>query len=101
MTNVTNAREVVRSKEFIRLAVRRWTVSLSLTVLLMGAYGGYLVLIGFYRSFVTENAVGGIALCVAVGISVIVFAWLLVLVYVILANRFFDPRIKRLRSRLT
>lgn len=101
MANVTDVRNVVRSQEFARLTVTRWAVSLSLTVLLVGAYGGYLVLIGFYRSLVTKNVLVGITLCVAMGISVIVWSWLLVLVYVVLANRFLDPRIKRLRNRLT
>ena len=94
-------RDVLGSTEFRQLVARRWRVSLLLTAMLFVIYYGYIILIATNRQVLshrlgTGTTTSGILLAAAV----IVGAWLLTAVYVVWANRHYDPAVAELRGRV-
>lgn len=92
--------ELLSSKEFRRLAAKRWRVSLSLTAALFVLYYGFILLIATNRALLATPVGGATTLGILFGIAVLVLSWVLTAVYVVWANRHYDPEAKRLRDLL-
>ena len=92
--------EIIESKEFKSLVMKRWRVSLVLLALLFVSYYGYILLIAGNKSFVSQK-IGEVAtLAIPLGIASIVIAWILTAVYVVWANNVYDPEVERLKGEL-
>ncbi len=106
---------LLSSHAFRQLVARRWRTSLVLTLLLFVLYYGYILLIAYDKPLL---AVGGdraprpaaagtvrpdftVPLGIPLGAAVIVGSWILTAVYVVWANRHYDPEVARLRDSLT
>ena len=95
----TRARQqLLDSADFRHLVARRWRVSLALTLCLFVLYYGYVLLIALNRSIVTLRLGGTVPLGIPLGAAVIVGAWVLTALYVVWANRRYDPEVARLRG---
>ena len=92
-------REVLESAEFRELVARRWRVSLLLTGLLFVMYYGYIILIATNRQALSHRVGPATTIGILLAAAVIVGAWALTAVYVIWANRHYDPAVARLRGR--
>lgn len=88
--------QLLDSTDFRRLVTRRWRVSLCLTLCLFILYYGYILLIALNRSIVTLTIGGTVPLGIPLGAAVILVAWLLTALYVVWANRRYDPEVARL-----
>ena len=94
-------RDLLDSAEFRHLVFRRWRVSLLLTALLFVLYYGYIILIASNKPLLARRvAEGSTTVGILVAVAVIVGAWLLTAVYVVWANRHYDPDVARLRDRV-
>ena len=93
-------RDLLASKEFRDLLARRWRVSLILSALLFVLYYGYILLIAVNRQALSRTMGGATTVGIPIGAAVIVGAVVLTAVYVIWANRHYDPEADRLRKRL-
>jgi uncharacterized membrane protein (DUF485 family) len=93
-------RDLLASAEFRHMLVRRWRVSLVLTVLLFLLYYGYIVLIAVNRELLSMKIGDVTTLGIPLGAAVIAGAWALTAAYVVWANRYYDPEVDRLRRRL-
>ena len=94
-------RALLDSTEFRRLIARRWRVSLVLTALLFVLYYGYIVLIAANRTWLAQRLGSGVmTVGIPTGIAVIVLSWVLTAVYIVWANRHYDPEAARLRERV-
>jgi len=72
-----------------------------LTIALFILYYGFILLVATNRSLLaTRVGESTTTLGILVGVGVLLFAWVLTAVYVIWANRFYDPEVQRLRGRL-
>jgi len=91
---------LLASAPFARLVARRWRVSLTLTALLFVMYYGYIVLIAMNKSFMAQRLSGGTPIGVPLGVAVILGSWVLTAVYIVWANRQYDPEVARLRAEL-
>jgi uncharacterized membrane protein (DUF485 family) len=94
------AREVLDSSDFRHLVARRWRVSLILTACLFILYYGYILLIAAESAFLSRRIGEATTIGIPVGAAVIVGAWILTALYVVWANRFYDPEVTRLRGRV-
>ena len=94
------ARRVLESPEFAHLVRRRWTVSLVLTACLFALYYGFILLVGLNKGALATRIGDATTLGIPLGMAVIVGAWLLTALYVVWANRRWDPDARRLRARL-
>jgi uncharacterized membrane protein (DUF485 family) len=95
-----SSREVLDSREFNQLVARRWRVSLVLTLLLFVLYYGYILLIALDKEFLSRRIGDATTLGIPIGAGVILGSWALTAVYVVWANRRYDPEVDRLRRHL-
>jgi uncharacterized membrane protein (DUF485 family) len=99
-TGALTARELLESADFRHLVTRRWRVSILLTLALFVLYYGFILLVATQRSLLATRVGETTTLGIVIGVAVLVFAWVLTAVYVVWANRHYDPEVQRLRNRL-
>ena len=92
--------EIIESPDFKALVVRRWTVSIALTLALFVLYYGYILLIAVDRPLMTTRVGEVTTLAIPLGVGVIVGAWVLTAIYVAWANAAYDPMVGKLKGRL-
>jgi uncharacterized membrane protein (DUF485 family) len=93
-------REVLDAPEFRQLVARRWRISLILTALLFVVYYGYIILIATNRQLLSHRVGAFTNVGILLAAAVIVGAWVLTAIYVVWANRHYDPDVARLRARV-
>ena len=96
----TSVRDVLDSPEFRGLVARRWRVSMILCSLLFVLYYGYIILIATNPHLLSRRIGASTTVGILIAAGVIAGAWVLTAVYVIWANRHYDPEVARLRRRL-
>ncbi|USI74419.1 DUF485 domain-containing protein [Sphingomonas morindae] len=78
---------------------RRGRVTGVLTVIMLIAYFGFVLLIAFDKSFLAQPVAGGVtSLGIVLGFALILLAIALTGVYVRAANRVFDPLVDALKA---
>lgn len=90
---------VLASADFQHLVVRRWRVSLILTALLFIVYYGFILLVATNKPLL-GRPLGSATLGIVLGVAVILLSWAITAIYVVWANRHYDPDVERLRQRL-
>jgi uncharacterized membrane protein (DUF485 family) len=96
-----SAQQVVESKEFKHLVTRRWKVSAVLLTLLFVSYYGYILLVATNKEFVSQTIGDGVTtLAIPLGVGAIAIAWVLTALYVVWANKSYDPEVERLKGEL-
>ena len=86
--------------EFKRMVRRKWKVSLSLTLIMLVIYFGFILLIAFDKWFLARSIGPNLTLGLPVGIGVLVSAWLLTGIYTLWANKYHDSRISNIKKRM-
>ena len=92
--------DLIASPAFRRLVTRRWRVSLLLTACLFVLYYGYIVLIAVNKPWLAQRMGGVTPIGIPIGAGVIVGSWVLTALYVVWANRHYDPEAQRLRESI-
>jgi uncharacterized membrane protein (DUF485 family) len=92
---------LLASREFRHLVTRRWRTSLVLTFLLFVLYYGYVILIAVNKPLLATRFGGVTPLGIPLGAAVIIGSWVLTAIYIVWANRNYDPEVARLRDSLT
>lgn len=70
-----------------------------LTALLFALYYGYIVLVAVNRAFLAQRIGAATTIGIPIGAGVIVGSWVLTAVYILWANRRYDPEASRLRDQ--
>jgi uncharacterized membrane protein (DUF485 family) len=78
------------------IAAKRWRIAIWLSVLMLAAYYGFILLVAFDKPLLSQLLTSGLSLGVLLGALVIVFAWVLTLIYVNWANSKYDAEIHHL-----
>jgi uncharacterized membrane protein (DUF485 family) len=79
------------------VSASRWRVALSLTVVMMVVYFGFILLVAFNKPLLGRVVASGLSLGMLIGMLVIVVAWALTWVYVRWANTHYDAALRGLR----
>ncbi|MEO5374036.1 MAG: DUF485 domain-containing protein [Alphaproteobacteria bacterium] len=87
-----------RAQALHALAATRWRVAISLSIGMLAIYFGFILLVAFNKPLLATILTKGLSLGILLGASVIVLAWVLVLIYVRWANGTYDNRIRELRG---
>ena len=82
--------------QFAALVRARWSVSLSLTALMLAIYFGFIMVLAFRRDLLQAPVGGGMTLGIPVGFGIIVIASALTGIYVWWANRSYDGAVRRI-----
>ncbi|MBB3901297.1 DUF485 domain-containing protein [Methylobacterium brachythecii] len=84
--------------EFARLSRTRSRIAVALSLMMIAMYFGFMAMFAFAKPTMGTILVPGLSLCILLGAGVIVGSFLLCLVYVVWANRFYDPAVRRIMS---
>jgi uncharacterized membrane protein (DUF485 family) len=79
------------------VSAARWRVAISLTVAMMVAYFGFILLVAFNKPLLGNLVTKGLSLGVLLGALVIVIAWALTWIYIRWANTHYDASLRGLR----
>ena len=92
--------QLTASPAFHHLVARRWRVSLILTACLFVLYYGYILLIAVNKPLLAQRMGGATPIGIPLGAAVIIGSWVLTAIYIVWANRHYDPEAQRLRDTL-
>jgi len=76
-----------------RVAAARWRLALLLTTAMTVVYAGFILLIAFNKPLLGTILVPGLSLGILLGVLLIVFAWILIMIYVRWTNKHYDHRV--------
>jgi uncharacterized membrane protein (DUF485 family) len=76
-----------------RVAAARWRLALSLTAAMTIVYVGFILLIAFNKPLLGTILMPGLSLGILLGVLLILFAWILIMVYVRWTNTHYDHRV--------
>ena len=79
------------------VSAARWRIAISLTLAMMVAYFGFILLVAFNKPLLGTIVTKGLSLGMLVGALVILVAWALTWIYVRWANTHYDSSISGLR----
>ncbi len=98
-----SGRDMLDSPEFRKLVSTKWATSVILTVVLFVLYYGYILLVAYRKDYLSQPlSEGGVTTVgIVMGVTVILGAWVLTAIYVVWANRSYDPEVQRLKDKLT
>jgi len=82
--------------EFQGLVRKRWSVSLSMTALILVIYFGFILLLAFNKSILAQRVGEHMTLGIPIGLGVILSACVLTGLYVRWANTSYDKTVKDL-----
>ncbi len=86
------------SSQIEAVSAARWRIAISLTVCMMAVYFGFILLVAFNKPLLGQPVTRGLSLGMLLGVSVILVAWVLTLVYVRWANTHYDDSLRKLRQ---
>jgi uncharacterized membrane protein (DUF485 family) len=79
------------------VAAARWKVAMTLTILMMAVYFGFVLLVAFNKPLLGRQLADGLSVGMLLGVLVIVTAWLLTWIYVRWANTHYDAALQNMR----
>ncbi|WP_241686893.1 DUF485 domain-containing protein [Leptospira stimsonii] len=91
---------LMEEPDFKKLVRSRWIVSFTLLGLLFLSYYGYILSVAFYPEFLIRKVGTFSNIGILLSALVIFFSWILTLVYVFWANRYYDRNVESLKKRL-
>ena len=80
------------------LARRRWRVAITLTLVMIALYFGFILLVAFNKPLLGRLISPGLSLGVLLGALVIVLSWITTWIYVRWANNHYDKALHELKS---
>jgi len=92
--------EIVNSTNFKDLVSKRLKFSLTLTIIMLAVYFGFILVVAFYKELLAVKIGEHITLGLPIGIGIILFAWLLTGVYIRWANKSYDKSVRELRNQV-
>ena len=87
-----------KTAELAAVSAARWRVALSLTIAMMVAYFGFILLVAFNKPLLGTVIVPGLSLGILLGLLVIIVVWALTWIYIRWANTHYDASLRNLRS---
>lgn len=80
------------------LARRRWRVAITLTLVMVAIYFGFILLVAYNKPLLGRLISPGLSLGVLLGALVIVLSWITTWIYVRWANTHYDKALSELQS---
>ena len=80
------------------VSASRWRIAVTLTIAMMVAYFGFVLLVAFNKPLLARIIAPGLSLGILLGALVIVFAWVLTWIYIRWANTHYDSALQGLRK---
>ncbi|OGU35478.1 MAG: hypothetical protein A2068_04145 [Ignavibacteria bacterium GWB2_35_6b] len=98
--NEERVQEIVNSSAFKELVSKRLKFSITLTVIMLVVYFGFILVIAFYKEMLAVKIGEHITIGLPIGIGIILFAWILTGIYIRWANKTYDKNVRELRNQV-
>ena len=95
----TTTHDIIKSPAFKSLVSRRWRVSITLTIIMLVIYIGFLLVVAFQKELLAMKIGTYYTLAIPVGLGIILAAWLLTGIYVFWANNSYDNAVDALKHQ--
>lgn len=92
--------KILQSPQFKKLVTRRWAVSISLTLIMLIVYFGFILIIAFKKELLATKIGEHLTLGLPIGLGVILFAWVLTGIYVNWANTKYDQEVNNIKTKI-
>ncbi|GLH70813.1 hypothetical protein GETHPA_23460 [Geothrix rubra] len=94
--------ELLEDPEFQKLARQKNAITLTLTVVELVLYFGFIALIAYNKAFLAQKVSEGsaITLGIPIAVGVIVLSWVLTGIYIFWANNKYDAMVKNVKARM-
>lgn len=93
-------KDIINSKEFKALVRKRLLVSISMTIIMLAVYFGFILIIAFDKQLLATKIGEHLTIGLPIGIGIIIFAWIFTGVYIRWANSSYDKSVKELRNQI-
>lgn len=100
MVKVSAESKVVESAPFRSLVRRRWLVSAVLSIVIVGAYFTFILIIALRKDLFAVKEAGSVPLGIPAGVGLILLAWVLTGIYIAWANFSYDGQVRKLREEI-
>ncbi len=100
MENLEKTHQILASPEFRKLVKVRWSVALTLTILMLVVYLGFILIVAFGKDFLAIKLGTHINLGLILGLGIIFFTWAITGIYVYWANNYYDKEVNNIKKRL-
>ncbi|MDP3582651.1 MAG: DUF485 domain-containing protein [Ignavibacteria bacterium] len=98
--NETKVVEIVNSEKFKELVRKRLRFSITLTVIMLVVYFGFILVIAFNKELLAIKIGEYLTLGIPIGMGIILFAWILTGIYTRWANKTYDKSVRELRNQV-
>lgn len=98
--NEARVQEIVNSPNFKDLVSKRLKFSLTLTVIMLVVYFGFILVVAFNKELLAVKIGEHITIGLPIGIGIILFAWMLTGIYIRWANKTYDRSVRELRNQV-
>lgn len=92
--------DVLNSERFKNLIKKRWTFSFIMLIVLFVIYFGYVFTIALNKELIAQKVGEYTTVGIYMTVGVIIAAWLLTVIYVVWANKVYDPEVEELKKML-
>ncbi len=92
--------EILTNPDFQALVGRKTFVSVGLTLATMAVYYGFIFLVAFHKAVLAKKITENITLGIPVGIGVILITCVFTGIYVVWANKNYDPAVKAFKNKM-
>jgi uncharacterized membrane protein (DUF485 family) len=98
MSNIISAGKIQNNPKYHQLVKQRNFLALTLSILVLVIYYGFILMVAFAKDFLTQPLYAGsvIPIGIPIGAGVIVASIMLTAIYVYRANTTFDPLIQQI-----
>ena len=94
------AKEIVNSEKFKELVSKRLSFSLTLTIIMLVVYFGFILVIAFSKELLAAKIGDHLTIGIPIGIGIILFACVLTGIYTRWANKSYDKNVRDLRNQI-
>ncbi|MDQ7833999.1 MAG: DUF485 domain-containing protein [Humidesulfovibrio sp.] len=91
---------IINTPEFKALVAKQWSVSAVLSIIMLGVYFGFILVLAFDKGTLGGLITDGLSVGIPIGLFVIVLAWGLTGIYVYWANDKYDSAVNAIRQSL-
>jgi len=92
--------EILEDSDFKSLSSQKNAISITLTILELVLYFGFIALIAFNKPFLAKKISGAISIGIPIAVGTIVLSWILTGIYIFWANSTYDVLVKKVKEKI-
>ena len=92
--------DILTDPDFMELSSKKNAISITLTIIELAAYFGFIFLIAFGKEFLSQDIAEGITIGIPIGLGVILLSWILTGIYVRWANSTYDTLVEKVKAKI-